>query len=462
MPQVPRERPFSSDFTGLTLGFQNARTNRESGDGQMPTQLDEGRNSENIADRNLHASIHNATSTPIVPHFDEHSKSQPLIPNVDHHSRNVAEWNMVRNDDPTAGSRNDAPQPLNVKKRSSNQLGTGALTGDALEQGRNDTRDLSYSITPLAMEGFNDESPLVARGKLSNLNHEIPIVSDTHPAPRRSSLDKPLPLTPSADMSLDRNLSANSRAFSDASNDNDDFVARLKQESAGPFDLNGVAVKREEDTVSIHEHHAPAVTHEVIKEEQHEVFQKVITRETHDYHIYHRILPIIDIEVLPARHFVPIQEGYVEIAEEELPGRTRDKVNWAIAEMVSKRKPAESREAAIARQFTARKFADSEGDDKEYIGPEGHPVKEKWWVYPPTVAEDSYRAGQSHPFHFGSADPRDDGLKAKLPAGNVVGISKALLEKRERQAKEMAAGHDDSREQLKSIPRKPVLSQAFV
>ena len=371
LPQVPKERDFSSDFSGLTFGSQNAERNAESVGAGIPTldpdNLDEGRNSENIADRNLHASANNRTSVRMVPQFDEHSKSQPLIPGVDHHSNNVAEWNMVRNDDPAAELRDDAPQPLKVKKRTSHQPEMGALTSDSLEQDRNDMRDPSWSVTPLAMEGFNDKSPLDARGNISNLSREVPITSDTGFAPQRSSLDKPLPLTPGA-------TSANERAVSGASNDHDAFLAQAQQSSSGPFDLSGVAVKKEEDTVSLHEYHAPAVTHELIKRERHEVFQKVITRETHDYHIYHRILPIIDIEVLPARHFVPIQEGYVEIAEEELPGRTRDKVNWAIAEMVSKRTPAESREAAITRTFSARKFAGSEGDDKEYIGPEGHPV----------------------------------------------------------------------------------------
>jgi hypothetical protein len=467
LPQVPKERDFSSDFSGLTFGSQNVERNRESVGGGIPTldpnDLDEGRNSENIADRNLHASTHDRSSVRIVPQFDEHSRSQPLIPGVDHHSNNVAEWNMVRNDDPAAELRDDAPQPLKVKKRTSYQPGTGALTSDPLEQDRNGMRDPSWSVTPLAMEGLNDKSPLDARGNISNLSREVPVASDTGFAPQRSSLDKPLPLTPGATTSQDQLSSANERAFSDTSNnDHDRFLAHAQQNSAGPFDLSGVAVKKEEDTVSLHEYHAPAVTHELIKKERHEVFQKVITRETHDYHIYHRILPIIDIEVLPARHFVPIQEGYVEIAEEELPGRTRDKVNWAIAEMVSKRTPAESREAAIARTFSARKFVASEGDEKEYIGPEGHPVNEKWWVYPPTVADDSYRAGQSYPFHFGSADARDDGLKARLPAGNIVGVSRALLEKRERQARQMAAAENDGAEHAKVIPRKPVLSQAFL
>jgi hypothetical protein len=462
LPQVPIERDFSSDFSGLTFGSQNVGRTGENVGGEIPTldldDLDEGRNSENIADRNIHASANNRNSVRIVPQFDEHSRSQPLIPGVDHHSNNVAEWNMVRNDDPAAGSRNDAPQPLNVKKRTSYQPRVDALASEASERDHNDMRDPSWSITPLAMEGFNDKSPLDARGNISNLNREVPLASDADLAPQHSTLDKSLPPTPGAMISRDQPLGVNGRALNGTSNNGNDFLARAQGNPAGPFDLSGVAVKKEEDTVSLHEYHAPAVTHEVIKKQRDEVIQKVITRETHDYHIYHRVLPIIDIEVLPARHFVPVQDGYVEIAEEELPGRTRDKVNWAIAEMVSKRTPAESREAAIARTFTARKFVGTEGDDREYIGPEGHPVTEKWWVYPPTVAEDSYRAGQSYPFHFGSANARDDGLKARLPAGNVVGVSKALLEKRKRQARQMAAAD----EHVNVIPRKPVLSQAFV
>jgi hypothetical protein len=430
LPQVPREQDFSSGFTGLTFGSQQTTQNGESAHGRISTQLDEGHNSENIADRNLTTSPQNATTVRMVPQSDEHYRSQPLIPNV------------------AGGSRIDAPQPLNVKKRIPNQRGAEAVTSNGLEHDGNEMRDASWSVTPLAMEGVNDKSPLDARGRISNLNREIPTLHESQLAPRRSSLDKPLPLTPPAAMSLDRNLGANSKAFGNASNVDEDFLARAKQGSAGPFNLDGVDVKKEPDTVSVHEYHAPAVTHEVISKERHETRQQVITREVHDYHIYHRILPIIDIEVLPARHFVPIQNGYVEIDEEELPGRTRDKVNWAIAEMVSKKMPV-TREGAIARHFTARKFEGLEGEDKQYIGPEGHPVDEKWWVYPPTLCEDSYRAGQTYPFHFGAADPKENGLKALLPAGNVVGVSRRLMEKRQKAAELMAASAHD-------IPRKPV------
>jgi hypothetical protein len=436
LPRVSHDRgDFSSGFGGLTT----AR------DGKFETPLDEGYNSENIANRNVGTSASYVPTRRPVPdaqhaqHEPAVSRSQPLIPHVDQHASNVADWNIVRNDDPLVDSRAEAPHPLKVKKRSSNLHAADTDPSGALKHDTAETRDASWSVTPLGMErSTNGGWPLEQHGGGSYLDREVssPTYYPIDDAPPRLSLDKPLPLTPLGMMSDDRSLASNSRAFGDFSGIGDQTSStRSMQDSAGPFNLDGVDVKKEPDTVSVHEHQAPAVTHEIIQAQYEEVRQEVITRETHDYHVYHRILPIIDIEVLPARHFVPIQDGYVEIDEEEVPGRTRDKVNWAIAEMVTKALP-ESRKVALARQhFSARTFEGPEYNDKEYIGPEGHPVKEKWWVHPPTLCEDAYRAGQTHPFHFGAERPEDNGLKAKLPTGNIVGVSRRLMERRQREAK---------------------------
>lgn len=435
LPRVSHERDFSSGFGGLTTSH----------DGDINTTLDEGYNSENIASRNVGTSTSNTPTMRLVPKTQEDPlipRSQPLIPNVDQHASNVADWNIVRNDDPAVDSRVEAPHPLKIKKRSSNLHATEDAPSGVLKRDTAEMRDASWTVTPLAMVGSNGGRPLEGHGEGSYLNRGIP--DTTHrgveDAPPRLSLDKPLPLTPLAMTSDDQPLSSNSKGSGALSGVSDETSSQQPtQDSAGPFNLDGVDVKKEPDTVSLHEHQAPAITHETIRAQRQEVRQEVITRETHDYHVYHRILPIIDIEVLPARHYVPIQDGFVEIDEEELPGRTRDKVNWAIAEMVSKRTP-EARKAAIARQnFSARTFEGPEYDDKEYVGPEGHPVTEKWWVHPPTLCEDAYRAGQTHPFHFGAADPKDNGLKAKLPAGNVVGVSRRLMERRQREAKLLEA-----------------------
>lgn len=94
---------------------------------------------------------------------------------------------------------------------------------------------------------------------------------------------------------------------------------------------------------------------------------------------------------------------------------------------------ADGRSSTSARQFTARKFEGTEGDDREYIGADGRSVKEKWWVHPPTL---EYKTSGTSAFHFGSKDPENDGLRARLPAGNVVGVSPRLMEKRDGMAAE--------------------------
>jgi hypothetical protein len=69
-----------------------------------------------------------------------------------------------------------------------------------------------------------------------------------------------------------------------------------------------------------HTHLVPAVTHETVRPVFHETRTEKVTREIHNVDIYHHILPIKDIEVLPARHFIHSPSGTLkEIASETLP-----------------------------------------------------------------------------------------------------------------------------------------------
>lgn len=169
-----------------------------------------------------------------------------------------------------------------------------------------------------------------------------------------------------------------------------------------------------------------AVVKETVNRDVHHVREEQITREIHTHDVYHRILPIIDIEVLPARHFVPIEGGnYAEISADEVPGRIGENQGWIIAETLSKL-PTQAAPPTGPRQFTARTFENDEGDYKEYTNTEGILTTETTWVHPPTVEEGGMLTGQTVPFHFGSEDPADDGLRAKLPVGKVIGSSPLL------------------------------------
>ena len=65
-----------------------------------------------------------------------------------------------------------------------------------------------------------------------------------------------------------------------------------------------------------------AVIHETVHKDIHHVREERITRHIHNYDVYHRILPIVDVEVLPPRHFLPVEGGgLVEISASEVPGR---------------------------------------------------------------------------------------------------------------------------------------------
>ncbi|PMD29915.1 hypothetical protein L207DRAFT_444545 [Hyaloscypha variabilis F] len=79
----------------------------------------------------------------------------------------------------------------------------------------------------------------------------------------------------------------------------------------------------------------PAVTHEKIVPTRHEIREERITREIHTHDVFHRILPVIETEILPPKHYVPSADGkgLIEIPEHMVPGRTANgspSRNWEI------------------------------------------------------------------------------------------------------------------------------------
>ncbi|KAK0707292.1 hypothetical protein B0H67DRAFT_647488 [Lasiosphaeris hirsuta] len=82
----------------------------------------------------------------------------------------------------------------------------------------------------------------------------------------------------------------------------------------------GPSVSHHEETVDQDTSFAPAVTHETVKPVQHNVVEEQIQRETHVHDVYHRIQPVRDVEVLPARHHVQGADGALtEVHEKDLP-----------------------------------------------------------------------------------------------------------------------------------------------
>ena len=166
-----------------------------------------------------------------------------------------------------------------------------------------------------------------------------------------------------------------------------------------------------------------AVVHETVHKDIHHVREELIRREIHTHDVYHRVLPVIDVEVLPARHFLPVEGGgLVEISADEVPGR---KNNWVLAETVSE--IASDQAAPQSRaNFTARAFPGREGDEARYVDPEGHEKTEQTWVHPPELETGARDTGQSWPMVFGGDAPEKGTNGYKSPKSSKSRSSKHI------------------------------------
>lgn len=186
---------------------------------------------------------------------------------------------------------------------------------------------------------------------------------------RRSSLSKPLPSPPSNLIGTRTGFDVEGISSAKAlQRPNDGFASTLedvlwRQRIASPppastrHRARGGAVDRSSDLVQALKDNnvidlndteqthtavvwSPAVTHETNIVKPLEIIQPAVSREVHNHHLLHQVLPVIDMEILPARHFVPdIEGGYLEISEDEIPGGKPKNLYQLIADTVFEYKP---------------------------------------------------------------------------------------------------------------------------
>lgn len=263
---------------------------------------------------------------------------------------------------------------------------------------------------------------------------------------RRLSLNKPLPAAPSDELANEledesevkkypKSADEETREHADSHpNTHPEIDDELRQQ------LQGLLTLENTSQTTHHQIWAAPVTHETITRTEQEIREERIEREIHNHHIFHRILPIVDIEVRPARHFVLAQGGgYIEISADEVPAQSAENAKWLIAETVSKLTPPESSDHILPTHFTAREFEGSEGDDREYITPEGCKRTEKWWVHPPRFEDGGRETRQTYPFYVGSTSG-ESGLRAELPEGEIVGVSPLFAQQQMQRTMSPSAG----------------------
>lgn len=143
-----------------------------------------------------------------------------------------------------------------------------------------------------------------------------------------------------------------------------------------------------------------AVYHESVHPTIHHVHEESIQRDIHNHDVYHRILPVVDVQVLPTKHYVADERSgeLQEIDGRHLPGRLG---SWVVAETVSKLHQ-DAHAKTGSREFTARTFANGEGDAKQYISGDGTPTTENTWIHKPVLSNGAMHAGAGEVVHFGN------------------------------------------------------------
>lgn len=144
--------------------------------------------------------------------------------------------------------------------------------------------------------------------------------------------------------------------------------------------------------------YSTAVTHEVVKPKEHEIVEERIYREIHNHEVYHRILPVHEVEILPARHFIHNPEGeLVEVPGDPFEHLTGVKRSWDI---VRRQQSTEELLPQPPRRTEPIVIA-----DRTYITPEGYPRRETTILHPPELEDLTGYEGPVMPIEFTHISP---------------------------------------------------------
>ncbi|PNS15656.1 hypothetical protein CAC42_4108 [Sphaceloma murrayae] len=200
------------------------------------------------------------------------------------------------------------------------------------------SRDSFGNVTSLTSHNSSPTRSSNQRNDAYRSDHAFGAIPSSTTSPRKSedvahdNRRFSIPRKPVADGAVDgRPLSVASSGVSPVHRGADTYVARpvsgnvmepsggewkeAKHDRDNPAGPGYVPLEDSVDT-TVHETMAPAVTHETVSRDVHEIRHEEIHREIHTYEIIDRELPILDIQYLPARHFTPGPNGeLIEIAD---------------------------------------------------------------------------------------------------------------------------------------------------
>jgi hypothetical protein len=222
---------------------------------------------------------------------------------------------------------------------------------------------------------------------------------------------------------------------------------------------------------------APAVTHETVRPQIRNVREEQVTRAIHNHDVFHRILPIKQVEVLPARHFRR-SPSTGDLKEIPAPKASHKQQNWQVVETSPGRSSLQpmgsppystqalqgndekdelSEEDGVTRADTPRSLTIQQGAHKEYVGEDGIPRTETTWIHPPTIEEGAQRTGQTKPLDIYMDDARHP-IPEVIPEDRRVipgGWADGVIES----DTQFCNGHCGMPDKDKQLRRRPVGSQ---
>lgn len=156
-----------------------------------------------------------------------------------------------------------------------------------------------------------------------------------------------------------------------------------------------------------------AVVHEHVTPRVHHIREERITREIHNHDVFHRIQPLVDVEVLPTKHYIPAPNGndLIEIPESEIPGRH---TKWAVQCVDDKPVTSVSDPSGTDMQTTAKhpeQVSDREPlvqhRQKSITNDDGIPMEQTVWRHPPQLESGGRETGQTVPLAIHNNDDED-------------------------------------------------------
>ncbi|KAH8594444.1 hypothetical protein B0O99DRAFT_595378 [Bisporella sp. PMI_857] len=230
----------------------------------------------------------------------------------------------------------------------------------------------------------------------------------------------------------------------------------------GPPNLKGIVDLKDSVDTEVITKTRPAAVHEHVTPTIHDIREEQITRETHTHDVYHRLLPVIETEILPTKHYISSEDGkgLIEIPESMVPNyHVSGKLdqNWHIsrgaicsndietASTTSSGSAASAPTISLARRDpnvsyptikASRSLRSHDRSSRSILGPflsskkestakEGHPKTEYVWRHPPvfeTVGSKATQAVIPTAFeeHYYSSDEEEAVFGAERTEGDLL------------------------------------------